>query len=138
MSLATINSEKAATFRRTAAALMAVSVVALGSATNAHAGGKNKNGLGAALAAGAIGVIAGGIIAANRPQPIYPQPVYPQPGYAPVYPPQYVPAPPPVVVVGGGNAHVAWCAQRYRSYQPYSNTFTGYDGLQHYCNSPYN
>ncbi len=37
----------------------------------------------------------------------------------------------------GGNAHVEWCLNRYRSYNPRTDTFTGYDGRQHYCNSPY-
>lgn len=38
--------------------------------------------------------------------------------------------------VGGGygwNAHVARCAARYRSYDPYSDTYLGYDGYRHYC-----
>jgi len=38
---------------------------------------------------------------------------------------------------GYGSRHVAWCRGRYRSYNPNTNTFTGYDGLQHRCNSPY-
>jgi hypothetical protein len=31
------------------------------------------------------------------------------------------------------NAHVQACASRYRSYNPNTDTFTGYDGLQHAC-----
>jgi hypothetical protein len=27
----------------------------------------------------------------------------------------------------------AWCAQHYKTYNPYTGTFTGYDGLQHRC-----
>ena len=38
---------------------------------------------------------------------------------------------------GYGKRHVAWCMGRYRSYNPYSNTYTGYDGRQHRCNSPF-
>lgn len=37
----------------------------------------------------------------------------------------------------GYDAHVGWCAQRYRSYDPESNTFIGYDGRPHRCYSPY-
>ncbi len=37
----------------------------------------------------------------------------------------------------GSRAHVNWCVRRYRSYNIYTDTFTGYDGRQHYCNSPY-
>lgn len=32
-----------------------------------------------------------------------------------------------------GNDSVAYCAQRYRSYNPATGTYTGYDGLQHPC-----
>lgn len=35
------------------------------------------------------------------------------------------------------SAHVTWCSQRYRSYNPATDTFTGYDGRQYRCNSPY-
>jgi hypothetical protein len=37
----------------------------------------------------------------------------------------------------GGNDHVQWCLNRYRSYDPRSDTFLGYDGHRHVCNSPY-
>ena len=37
----------------------------------------------------------------------------------------------------GGNAHVRWCLNRYRSYNPATDTFRGYDGLNHRCRSPY-
>jgi BA14K-like protein len=30
----------------------------------------------------------------------------------------------------------AYCARKYRSYNPYSGTYTGYDGRQHYCRIP--
>ena len=36
-----------------------------------------------------------------------------------------------------GSRHVAWCQGRYRSYNVRTNTYTGYDGRQHRCNSPY-
>ena len=37
----------------------------------------------------------------------------------------------------GGGDHVQWCYDRYRSYDARSNTFMGYDGYRHECNSPY-
>jgi hypothetical protein len=49
-------------------------------------------------------------------------------GAPPPPPPAYVAAPPPP----GGDA-VAYCAQRYRSYDPVSQTFLGFDGLRHPC-----
>ncbi|WJR75172.1 BA14K family protein [Bradyrhizobium sp. NP1] len=38
-----------------------------------------------------------------------------------------------VAVVGGGGADPAYCAQRYRSYDPASGTYLGYDGMRHPC-----
>ena len=38
---------------------------------------------------------------------------------------------------GGGGGHVQWCYDHYRSYDARSNTFMGYDGYRHECNSPY-
>jgi len=38
---------------------------------------------------------------------------------------------------GGGDEHVSWCMNRYRSYDPGSDTFGGYDGLRHRCRGPY-
>jgi hypothetical protein len=37
----------------------------------------------------------------------------------------------------GYSTHVAWCMERYRSYDPASDSFLGYDGLRHRCNSPF-
>ena len=37
----------------------------------------------------------------------------------------------------GGGGHVQWCLNRYRSYNPRTNLFMGYDGYRHRCNSPY-
>ena len=36
-----------------------------------------------------------------------------------------------------GSAHVQWCLNRYRSYDPASDSFLGYDGFRHRCISPY-
>ncbi|MBX5149062.1 BA14K family protein [Rhizobium lentis] len=36
-----------------------------------------------------------------------------------------------------GSAHVAWCANRYRSYRAYDNTFQPYNGPRQQCYSPY-
>ena len=38
---------------------------------------------------------------------------------------------------GRSPAHVNFCVNRYRSYDVYSDTFLGFDGRRHYCNSPY-
>jgi len=35
------------------------------------------------------------------------------------------------------NRHVEWCLGRYRSYNPNTDMFLGYDGRYHRCRSPY-
>ena len=37
----------------------------------------------------------------------------------------------------GGGSHVNWCANRYRSYRAYDNTFQPYNGPRRRCYSPY-
>jgi hypothetical protein len=36
-----------------------------------------------------------------------------------------------------GNRHIEWCLGRYRSYNPRTDMYLGYDGRYHYCRSPY-
>ncbi|KAB2690846.1 BA14K family protein [Brucella pseudogrignonensis] len=50
------------------------------------------------------------------------------------HPPRYRPAP---IYRGGGNAHVRWCYNRYRSYRAYDNTFQPNYGPRRQCYSPY-
>ena len=77
---------------------------------------------GAAIGLGIAGALIGGaILGATQPYGYYGYP----PGY---YGPAYV-APSPYV---GGDA-AGYCAQRFRSYDPYSGTYVGYDGLRHPC-----
>lgn len=51
--------------------------------------------------------------------------------------PSYV-APPPPPAYGVSSSHVSWCANRYRSYRAYDNTFQPYNGPRQQCYSPYN
>lgn len=37
----------------------------------------------------------------------------------------------------GGGSHVNWCANRYRSYRAYDNTYQPYGGPRRQCMSPY-
>jgi len=112
----------------------------LGGAAGAVIGGAAGGRQGAAIGA-IIGATAGAVIAAEgqrrgsyyywnggcyRPRP--PGYVVVAPHYCgPVYGPR-VYGPPPVPA----NA-IAWCARRYRSYDPYSQTYLGYDGFRHRC-----
>jgi len=76
---------------------------------------------GAAVGLGIAGALIGGaIVGATQPYGY---------GYGPgYYDPVYV-APAPYV---GGDA-VSYCAQRFRSYDPYSGTYLGFDGFRHPC-----
>lgn len=38
---------------------------------------------------------------------------------------------------GYGNRHIAWCMDRYRSYNPRYNTWVSYSGRVYQCVSPY-
>jgi BA14K-like protein len=85
----------------------------------------------------AAGAIVGGPIAASRPWGYG----YYDPGYA--YAPGYSYYDPGYAYRGGyydrgyaaapGGDDVAYCQQRFRSYDPASGTYLGYDGLRHPC-----
>lgn len=82
-----------------------------------YGGGYGRNN-GAAVAAGVIGGLALGAVIAGAASA-------PPPGY--YAPPAYAPPPP-----AGGDWY-AYCASKYRSFDPASGTFLGYDGLRHPC-----
>ena len=97
--------------------------------------------MGVGLAAGAaLGLGAGLLINRPPPPPVYYAPAPPPVVYyrapAPVY---YAPPPPPPVYYDQSwtEAHIEWCLDRYRSYNPATNTFIGYDGYAHECRGPY-
>jgi hypothetical protein len=95
-----------------AAALLAACSVACISPASAQ-----WRGPGPAIGLGiAAGVLAGAAIAS--------QPYYYGPGY---YPPGYYPPPPPP------GDPVGYCMSRFKSYDPASGTYLGYDGLRHPC-----
>jgi len=120
----------------------------LGGAAGAILGGA-LGGRGGAAAGAIIGAGTGAIIGAEgqrrangyyyydngcyvqRPDGAWIQvsPGYCNPGPAPVYAP--APPPPAPAYVAGDAA--AYCAQRYRSYDPVSRTFMGYDGVRRPC-----
>ena len=55
----------------------------------------------------------------------------PAPGYAPV--PGYAPAPGYASGYQAGAADVAYCMERFRSYDPVSRTYMGRDRRRHPC-----
>jgi hypothetical protein len=75
----------------------------------------------------AAGVVGGAVAAATSP--LWAPGYYDYyPGYA--YAPAYGFAPAPLVTSGGDTA---WCEAHFRSYNPATGMYTGYDGLQHPC-----
>jgi len=75
----------------------------------------------------AAGVIGGAVAAATSP--LWAPGYYDyEPGYA--YGPGYAVAPAPVI---GGENSVAYCESRFRSYNPATGTYLGYDGQYHPC-----
>jgi hypothetical protein len=83
---------------------------------------------GAGVAAVAAGALVGGAIASSQNQGYYypaaTYPLYSDPGYG------YSDA--ASVVYNNGDS-VAYCEQTYRSYDPGSGTYLGYDGFRHTC-----
>ena len=78
--------------------------------------GYYRGGNGGAVAAGVLGGLAvGAMIGAAASAP--------PPGY-------YAPAP---VYGGGGGDWLAYCSSKYRSFDPASGTYLGYDGYRHPC-----
>ena len=78
---------------------------------------------------GRVGLATGAIIGGALAQPRVYSPGYYDQGYQTYYDPGYT----GTVVQGSPDADVAYCSRRYRSYDPASGTFLGYDGLRHSC-----
>lgn len=78
-----------------------------------------RRGRSGGIAAGVIaGTVIGGIIASQA----YPYPSYYQPYSAYRVYPSY-----------SYDDAIAYCIRQYRSYDPYSRTYLGYDGFRHSC-----
>jgi BA14K-like protein len=85
----------------------------------------------------AAGFVAGAIIGGALASPYYGYDPYydpaPYPYYAPPPGPVYYGAPGPAYGAPPPGDAVAYCRQRFRSYDPASGTYLGYDGLRHPC-----
>ncbi|MBN9051709.1 MAG: BA14K family protein [Rhizobiales bacterium] len=84
-----------------------------------HHRGGGWGGGGAVLGGLAAGALLGGAIAASRP------------GYYDYGPGYY--APPPAYYGPPPGDDVAYCMNRFKSYDPASGTYLGYDGYRHPC-----
>jgi hypothetical protein len=87
-----------------------------------HWGHHGGWGWGGAFGGFAAGAVVGSALAA----PGY---YYGDPGYYYDDPGDYAPD----VYAGPDSSAEAYCAQRYRSYDPASGTYLGYDGIRHPC-----
>ena len=88
----------------------------------------------------AAAFVAGGLIGGALAAPYYYGygPYYPGPYYSGAYyPAPYYPGPGPYAAApaysGAGGGDAGYCAQRFRSYDPSSGTYLGYDGQRHPC-----
>ncbi len=111
-------------FKRSLTLLALLSGLAVGASEPANAGG------GDALFAGVAGFAVGTLFGSATAQPRYyaPAPVYvaPPPVYYEPVPVYYAPAP-------WTPDWYAYCARKYRSFDPRSGTFFGFDGYRHLC-----
>jgi hypothetical protein len=117
----------------TASAMPASHALALKNAAPGQVETVRWGGWGWGLGGFAAGAIIGGALASPYYYGGYGPAYYPAPyyGYAAPYPAPY----PPPAYYGGGPAgdDVSYCAQRYRSYDPRTGTFLGFDGARHPC-----
>ncbi|SHL54973.1 BA14K family protein [Roseibium suaedae] len=125
-----------------AGALALGTVLASGEAAAGH-----RNHGGEAAAAGIIGLAAGAVLGSvlTAPQAPPPPAYYAPPPvrYAPPPPPRVYyapPPPPPPVYYAPARAYAPWtpewaayCARKYRSFDPRSGTFITYRGEERFC-----
>ncbi|MBK3745528.1 BA14K family protein [Paraburkholderia aspalathi] len=98
-----------------------------------------------AVAAGVIGLAAGALIGGALAQPRQPEYYAPAPYSAPprvIYEqaPAYYPVAPARASYRGGaepwsRAWYDYCSQQYRSFNPQTGTYRGYDGADHFCSA---
>lgn len=90
-----------------------------------------------ALVGGALGLATGVIIGgALASQPRYTEPRYVEPDYYPEPEPRVIYRRQPVYTPSYEPWTQSWydyCSQRYRSFNPQSGTYVGYDGREHFC-----
>jgi MFS family permease len=84
----------------------------------------------------AAGFIAGAVVGSALTAPYYYGygPYYPGPYYyGPPAPPDYGPPAGPAYGAPVAGDAAAYCAQRFKSYDPATGTYLGYDGVRHPC-----
>jgi len=127
MSVAAVLAAGFVTASNVASAMPFADALAIRKATGTDVEKVWGRGFGWGFGAGFLGgAIVGGALAApyyyGGPYYYYGPPYYPPAAYGP----GYQPAP-------GYGGDAAYCASRYRSYDPATGTFLGYDGVRHPC-----
>ena len=92
---------------------------------------RRGGGFGLGFGAGVLGGVIGGALVAPRyygPTYYYDRPYYPRRSYY-----TYEAAPPPPEYVEPPEDATSYCLRRFRSYDPRSGTYLGYDGKRHPC-----
>lgn len=114
----------------------AVAATALAAVPAGAHGRHHRHHGGDAVAAGVLGLAAGAILGGALAQRPAPRRIYRYD--APPPPPAYRYRRPPLVYEG--RAYAPWtpawyraCDARYRTFDPESGTFMGYDGVRHFC-----
>ncbi len=132
-------------FLKTAVLSAAVAATTLTAIPAANAGDRwryHDNDGGDAIAAGVIGLAAGALIGSALSQPSYREPVYYDDYYyepRPVRRYEYVGRAYDNRVYVRGSLEpwsrpwYRYCQNRYRSFDPRTGTFMGYDGREHFC-----
>lgn len=95
---------------------------------NRHKRHRNNDNVGAAVAAGVIGLAAGAILLGATQRPSYTAP--PRTNY---YPPAPAPVAGPVGYQPWSPAWYQYCTSKYRSFNPSTGTYTTYRGVQRFC-----
>lgn len=116
------------TLKSLAAAGLAVAIGAAALPSDANAGGWHYHNNGAAAAAGIFGFAAGAIVGSALTAPRYYYPAQPYYYYRPAPAPAYYGRPAPWTP-----AWYSYCSSKYRSFNPQTGYFYGYDGRYHFC-----
>lgn len=121
--------------RLSKAAMVAALIGAVTMTASEPAAARSRN-TGAVVAAGVAGLVLGGLIA-SQARPRYYYYYYPDAPRVRYYygPPVYY-GPPPVYYgrpIYAADPAIAYCMRRFKSYDPYTMTYLGYDGYRHPC-----
>ena len=126
---------KAIVLSAAVAATTLTATVGIAEARDRHGWNRHRHDRNDALVGGAIGLATGMIIGgALASQPRYEErPIYVEPDYYPEPERRVIYRRPAPTFEPWTQSWYDYCSQRYRSFNPDSGTFVGYDGREHFC-----